>query len=459
MRLTDAQNYSVEPGALMIVGLAARRGGDLCEVGLSENEQFHIRSHRSGHRGSLTLVVDFPYEVDRAVLESLPALLLSRHDVLRTYVAAIDDHYSRMHLPASAIVTTTEPIAAEKLSSEALTELVMDRIEASCNPCEPVSHFFAAVSRSQSTTVICAFDHVYVDARSLTVVATDIADVVDGQMMSPPASGLDAVRAHICADDVADDDPRMVGWLQFFDETGWRVTEFPFDLGVPIGRRAPMRTRVATLLDNAEGQRFSSAVHRHGARTFSALLTCIGIAIRAAGGPPETSMVVPTGLATRDPVVAWVVGNVPLRVRGEGTVEELLAANAIRLAQALPLAKIGLTPVYQAYGDRLQRGRGDVFMVSYVDYTRQRLPSTSVEVQQLSEDHDTDNVQWWLWRGNAGIHVRVRYPATPEAEDVIGRVLAETISAISEVDRLSAGQRTSVGVSSSVVARDLYQSR
>ena len=70
-------------------------------------------------------------------------------------------------------------------------------------------------------------------------------------------------------------------------------------------------------------------------------------------------------------------------------------------------------------------------------------------MQQLSGDHATDNVQWWLWRDDDGIHVRVRYPATAAAESVVGGVLELTGAAVRGISDRLVDQRTSVGTSPS----------
>ena len=150
------------------------------------------------------------------------------------------------------------------------------------------------------------------------------------------------------------------------------------------------------------------------------------------------STIIPAGPQTDRRFVGWVVDNIPMRVAGSGDPLELSRINARRVAEATPLAEIGLTPVYQTFGDRLRRSRDDVFMLSYVDYTRWYTPADGIEVRQLSGDHDTDNAQWWLWRDESGIHVRVRYPDTDQAEKIIDAVLSETVSVIGEiVDRVT----------------------
>ncbi|NED60236.1 condensation protein, partial [Streptomyces sp. SID10244] len=99
-----------------------------------------------------------------------------------------------------------------------------------------------------------------------------------------------------------------------------------------------------------------------------------------------------------------------------------MRANTARLGEALPLARIGLTPVYMTFGDLIRTNRSDVFMVSYVDYRRLGLPA-SVTTRQISSPRRTDTAQFWFWRDADGVHLRARYPETALAHRTMNGVL------------------------------------
>lgn len=438
MKLASLEHYSVQPGRFVqwVPECAAANSSAVTVMAVSENERFHLDSVQEGHLGWMTLVIDIPRSVPRELLRRMASELMSRHDALRSHFVAGDDYVRHHHQDVPAMVD--DEIDARDWDAQALTDEVLRRTASACNPLRSGGHFLSAVCRPDSTTVICAFDHAYVDARSLTVIAADITDVLAERPLRPAASGLDEVRAHIRLPDVPADDPRLAGWEHFLEQSDWQIPDFPLDLGVGPGERKPMRTAMRTLVAADDAPELSSGIRRHGGRTLSALLTAIGVAVHRSGGPEEMSTIIPAGPQTDRRFVGWVVDNIPMRVAGSGDPLELSRINARRVAEATPLAEIGLTPVYQTFGDRLRRSRDDVFMLSYVDYTRWYTPADGVEVRQLSGDHDTDNAQWWLWRDESGIHVRVRYPDTDQAEKIIDAVLSETVSVIGEiVDRVT----------------------
>lgn len=433
MKLADLKDYSVEPGryvqwAPRVCGPATR-----ASVGVSENERFHLDGLRDGHPGAMILVIDLDLPTEEAALADLVPTLLRRHDGLLCYFVHDGENYHRRIHTIDDVALSVVDQDGTNRPAAMFTEFVLARIEAACDPMEPIGHYFAAVLRPESTTVICAFDHAYVDARSLTVLAGDIVDSVQRKPLGPASSGLELVRAHTEILDVDADDPRLQGWHQFLNESDWRIPDFPLDLGVAPGMREPMRTVVATFVDAAGATELSERAHAHGARTISVILSCLGAAVYRAGGPTEMATVIPAGPQTDRSSVAWVVDNIPMHVACRGDLVDLVRTNADRLKSARPLAEIGLTPVYQTFGHRLRREREDVFMVSYVDYTRWYHARAGVEVCQLSADHDTDDAQWWVWRDDEGIHVRVRYPATEQADKVIDEVLRTTVEL---VDRL-----------------------
>ena len=125
MKLTGTQDYSLSSGQLSVFH-ADLIGDDLpSDTGLSENERFHVDSHRAGHPGSLTLVLDFPYPVERGLLARLPEVLLSRHDVLRTYVLADGHDLSRREVPLSSIGVSVDSQAPTDSSDAGMTKLCL----------------------------------------------------------------------------------------------------------------------------------------------------------------------------------------------------------------------------------------------------------------------------------------------------------------------------------------------
>ncbi|GAB99059.1 hypothetical protein GONAM_06_01690 [Gordonia namibiensis NBRC 108229] len=429
MKLSSSESWEVEPGELVcwraVPGGAAARSS----APVSENERFHLASLASGQPGWMALTLDFPEQIDADVLGEVVATVIARHDALRSHYVQAEDGVTRLVHPG-VDVKEEHRETAEGLSSQEFAVKLIESISATCNPFEPMPHFLAAVTRPGGTTLICAFDHCYVDARSLAVVSTEICELLAGRELEPAESGLAALSVVAEGEaSVTADDPRLGAWGQFLAATGWTVPEFPLDLGVAVGDSLPVHTMVRTLLSGDDAATFSSTVHRRGARTYPAVLTCAAMAVNAAGGPDEIATVVPTGAGAGPGCVSWSVGNAPLRISATGDLYAAMHRNTRRLSAALPLAEIGLTPVYAAFGDRLRPGRSDVFMMSYVDYTRLPMARGDVDVRQISSQKPTDTAQWWFWRDRDGIHVRVRHPHTERAVAVLGDTL-DTMQAL-----------------------------
>ena len=430
MKLSSSESWEVEPGELVrwraVPGGAAARSS----APVSENERFHLSSIAAGQPGWMALTLDFPEVLDADLLGEVFGTIIARHDALRSHYVPTDDGGVARLLHPGVDVKEEFREAGEGLSAQAFAARLIEHIGATCNPFEPMPHFLAAVIRPGGTTLVCAFDHCYVDARSLAVVSTEICELLAGRGLAPAESGLDARRVLAEGEaSVTADDPRLGGWERFLTATGWTVPEFPLDLGVAAGDSLPVHTMVRTLLSGDDAAIFSSTVHRRGARTYPAVLTCAGMAVNAAGGPDEVATVVPTGTGAAPGCVSWSVGNAPMRISATGDLYAAMYRNTRRLAAALPLAEIGLTPVYAAFGDRLRPGRSDVFMMSYVDYTRLPTPRGDVVVRQISSQKPTDTAQWWFWRDRDGIHVRVRYPHTDQAVAVLADTL-DTMQAL-----------------------------
>lgn len=172
------------------------------------------------------------------------------------------------------------------------------------------------------------------------------------------------------------------------------------------------------------------------------LLTSLAQAVRDVGGPDELPTILP--VHTRHApgarrTVGWMVANVPIRLLGASALPgDDLTINSARLAAALPLAEIGLTPVYAAYADLIRPSRHDVFMISYLDYRRTDLPKCAV-TQQISATRATDTAQLWFWRDHDGIHLRTRHPGTSTAARTIDDVLGALSDRLRELS--ADGQR------------------
>ncbi|AZG44842.1 condensation protein [Gordonia insulae] len=428
MKLCGVDTVDIEPGDVHRWELSASAPSEPVAVPPSENEKFHldaVRRHRAA--GWLALALEFDEAVAVDDLTDALRALIDRHEVLRCHFVADGEEYHRHCVPAGTVTVTPVPAAPPTGGAAGrLAEGLLAEIATACSPFTPLHHFFVAVRRPTSTTLIVAFDHCYVDAYSLAVIAADLADDLAGTPVAQPASYLDIRTIEESAPVVAADDPRLGAWGEFLAANDWAVPEFPLDLGLARGETADVHTDIRTLMCTASARRFERAVHAVNARTYPALLTAVADAVHDAGGPAELATILPVHTrwgADDRRTVGWLVGNAPIRLSARAAVGTALRTNSTRLGEALPLARIGLTPVYRTYADLIRANRNDVFMVSYVDYRKLGLPE-HISTRQISSSRETDGAQFWFWRDLDGIHVRTRYPDTPVAHRTMRRVLA-----------------------------------
>lgn len=421
MRLCSVDDVTLPSGELIRWTLRPTAPARTTDATPSENETFHLDSvRRTGRSGWLAVAVEIPGWVQVDEITRGVRTVLDRHEILRTHFAVDADTYTRMLLDPDSVAVEAGP-AVSTLSP---TATVFADIASGCSPFEPLAHYITAIRTPSSTTLLCAFDHVYADAYSLAIIASNIVDGLGGRAIADADSYLDLRRTEQLSPPIAPDDPRLAGWGRFFGENGWQVPEFPLDLGVEPGATAPVRTDVRTLLTAAEGRAFERVVHNQDARTFPALLTGLAAAVHESDGPTELPVIIPVHLRrslTSRKSVGWIVGNAPMSATIAGSTATALRATTRRLSAALPLAEIGVTPVYTAYIAQLRTTRHDVFMASYLDYRQLKLPRVSMH--HISSSRVSDTAQLWFWRDHDGIHLRTRFPDTQIATATMSRVL------------------------------------
>ncbi len=445
MKFSSVESVRWEPGSVVRWELSAARAPSDVGVSPSENEIFHLDTfERTGTAGWLAVSLEVPTAVPPADIERAVGRLIRRHEILRCHftTSAVSedppsgpdaDRYRRLRTAIDDVRCVASEIPVTS-GDGGPAPVLGGQIEQACSPLRPLSHYVASIHRARSTTLILGFDHCYVDAYSLAIIAREIcadlgldASTGAGSGEGGRADGVESVflehrRSEESAVAIGDDDPRLRAWGDFLAATDWEVPTFPLDLGVAPGDKAPMRTEMHTLLDADEAAIFRKTLHRKGIRSFPALLTAAATAVEHLGGPARLPMVLPVRTKFGQhhlEAVGWMVGNAPILVHTDADPMRACHLNAAALADAVGLADVGLTSVFGAFGDRMRRIRDDVFMVSYVDYNR--LPiSNQVVATHISGSRPTDTAQWWFSHDPDGVHMRLRYPDTARAARTMG---------------------------------------
>lgn len=448
MRLTTFANLDLPAGLVHRWRTAATGVAAPHATGPSENERFHLDSLTDGASGWLAVTFEIATgTVDLARMQRAFQTVLDHHEVLRAHFTHTDDGelLRLLHAPGDLRVSTAFTVATT--DADVCKQLLYSTIFDGCSATAPASHVFAAIEHGGGTTVVCAFDHCYVDAHSLPVIAEDLTSAYRHETLRPAGSFLQHQAAETDGE-LSDADSRLTGWHDFLTATDWTVPEFPLDLGVEQGRSAPARIHVETVLSAPDAATFSASVAAQGVRFYPALLACLAQATRDLGGPDRLPLILPVHTRrtqTWSRSVGWFVANAPMILDTSNDLVTAMRSATAGLAAALPLAEVDLSTVYGSFGDRLQKMRHDVFMVSYLDYRRfDGLPA--MNVHHVSSDGRADTLQLWFWRDETGVHVRARFPDTVVAASVV-RVLISDLSTIT-ADRLSRGHASLLTVPS-----------
>ena len=438
MELTTFANLVVPAGRLHRWTTTASGVAAVHTTGPSENERFHLDAVAGGASGWLAVTFDIgTTAVDLAAVRRAFETVLDHHEVLRAHFVTDDDGAVRRLLHAPGDLTVSAATTVEHVSAEACKELIGTAIVEGCTAMSPASHVLAALEHDDTTTIVCAFDHCYVDAHSLAVIAEDLTGAYRGETLRPAGSFLDHQAAEVGAE-LTDSDARIVGWNDFLSSTDWHVPEFPIDLGVAEGEFAPARIHVQTVLSAERAATFSASAADRGIRFYPALLACLALATRDLGGPDQLPLVLPVHTRRTDAwarSVGWFVANAPLVLHASDDLVSAMRSATDALSAALPLAEVDLTTVYSTFGHRLRKNRHDVFMVSYLDYRRfDGLPA--LDVHHVSSDGRADTLQLWFWRDEKGVHLRARFPDTETAETVVHSLVDDLIRIASDQLRL-----------------------
>ncbi|PXW29989.1 UNVERIFIED_CONTAM: condensation domain-containing protein [Williamsia faeni] len=449
MHVTTIDHYSPPPGGLMRWTVDSDNSVAMpSSVPLSFNQQFHLGTVESG---SVWLAAAFDVDgpIDTGALEHAYRLLISRHGTLHSAFVRRGDRIDReIHDPAQLILRPAKTVVTS--TSDELRALLHDALDTACHPFDYPAFLLAAIDRPDRSTVICGFDHVHVDGYSMSIIVDDLHQLYDRCRREPDGTDVDALPmagsfVDYCAaesDAVAISlrDPRMRAWLDFFDEHDKTPPSFPLDLGLPLGQTAPQAVDLRDLLDAEATATFELFCRSNGATVFAGLLAAMARCVRELGGGPQMSMLFPLHTRRSEQwrgAVGWFTTNAPLTVVATDDFIDSVQRTGPALRTALSLGEVPVAQVLDAMGG-LNHRRGDIFMVSFIDY--RNLPGSSaheeIGAQHISNVTATDDTQFWISRTARGLSLRTRYPGTPAARPVIVEFLDRLGQFLDEINSL-----------------------
>lgn len=429
MHVTSAEHWAPAPGTVLTWRASPVPGSASVPVPLSLNQRNHLEAAGAGEPSVwLAAAFEVPGAIDAVALGGAIADLVARHGTLQCEASLGQGGLvGRRHEPAA--LRWRSRVQARTTGPEETRALVHGCFDRGCDPFGYPAFVPAAISRPEGSTVLLALDHLHADAHSLPVVIEDLHALYDARRSGTPATLPEAGCFVAWAGEgapppVAGDDPRLRAWHDFLAARSYTLPVFPLALGVAPGHRVPQETVLRTLADAEETEALTRLGRGQGASTFAVLLTALGRALGRMGCAAPLQLLVPVGLRRGEDewrAVGWFTTSVPLEVPTDGGAGSL-AVTGERLRRARQLAQVPLDQVIASLPRPLVRTRGDVFMVSWLDYrhTPGHERARTRAAQHISAPTLADDLQLWLSRTGDGVALRVRLPGTAAARRAVG---------------------------------------
>lgn len=429
MRLTNVAWMDLPPGRLRSYCLRAGPTGG--ELPVSFDQGRHVGE---GQRPGSWMAIAFrlPRPVDPADLATAWRAVIDRHGTLRSAFSIDDAGTLRLHelavLPGEWV---QHPVPAGRATREVLREV----LDEACAPFQQPSHRLCLIEPVGPTAdaddrpvVVIGADHAHVDMWSLLVLARDLLDGIRPTELLPAPPTFAEHTAAMASMPPAPESVHQ-RWSDLLDSSGGTMPVFPLPLG-DISHPQAEVVEVRDVLDADEAARFADYSHALGVRSIATAVSVMTrVTLDLAGAPLRAVFPVHSRHEARfHDSVGWFITNSVIDSQDPD-----LQACRVAVRQAIVLGSHPLAPILGPRGG--MPVRPGMFAISWLD-TR-RLPVAvdhDLRFQYVSAVIRTDGVMVWFIVNDTGLHLRCRYPDTPEARASVGGWL----------DQVEAGLRATV---------------
>ena len=438
MQVTSITEYAPRAGALVEFSAIVVGEPQPSPVPPSFNQRFHLGDLGEAERVWIAGAFDVPGSLDVEALGWAFEYLIDRHDTLRSsFVSTATGIERTLYMPGA--IEMRHCARSEFSSTPTLRDHLRAALERHCGAGRFPSYGCFGIDRPDISTVLCAFDHANVDAMSIAVVVDEMHTLYDAfrrcpskpTVDLPPVGGfVEYCRIESVEPLVNPADERMAQWSNFLIECGGTTPRFPFDLGVAEGETATQATTVHQLLDASQTLEFEELCVRAGAGMFAGVVASTAHAIAAIGGPQHVPFLFPLHTRHRaqfSRALGWFTTNAPMTVPVQADLSATICAAHTAFRRALPLSTVPIPQVLNNLADAFTLSRQDVFMVSYIDYTRieghERFDESNAH--HISNATVSDDAQFWISRTRSGLALRSRFPDTAVARSVMAAFVGE----------------------------------
>ncbi len=311
----------------------------------------------------------------------------------------------------------------------ATRDVLREVLDATCRPFGRPSHRLCVVLPEEGAedprpAVVIAADHAHVDMWSLLALLRDLLACL-GDLRAGRPLGADLPPAPSFAEhtqallDLPREPPHVRRrWFGILDAEGGRMPAFPLPLG-DLDPVPPEVVEVRDVLDAGECRAVADRAHAAGVRMIS-LATSVLTRVTAELADRPLRAVFPVHSRHEQrwhDSCGWFITNSVI----ESATPEA-AACRVAVEEAIRLGSWPLGPILAPYGG--MPVRPGMFALSWLD--ARRLPvrvDPGLEVQYVSAAIRTDGVMVWFVVNDSGLHLRARYPETPQARESVGRWL------------------------------------
>lgn len=425
----------MELGRGRLASYAVRVTGEGAALPISFDQGRHVGAgQRPGSWMAFAMRLSAPAP-SREQLAAAWDAVVARHGTLRSVFGSAADGTLELREVFVAPGDWQEHEVAEgRASRDVLREL----LDEACAPFARPSHRLVLLEPDSPETtpeLVLGSDHSHVDMWTLVLLARDLlAAVEDLRAGRPPLAAAEPVAAfseHSAALDAMPSAPDDVHqrWADILGEAGV-MPRFP----LPLGQLHPPPAEVVEVrdvLDAGGTERLSALAREQGVRLIALGMSVLTrVTMELSGAPLRAVFPVHSRHEPRwREAAGWFITNAVIESLDPGP-----AACMTAVHEATELGSWPLGPILAPYGG--MKARPGMFAVSWLDVRRLPVPTAHAsDLRYVSAAIRTDGVMIWFIVNEDGLHLRCRYPDTPEARHNVGRWL----------DGVEAGLRELVG--------------
>ncbi|CAN5565179.1 peptide synthetase [soil metagenome] len=420
MRLTNVARMGLPHGRLF--GYAVKAGGPGRSLPVSFDQARHVgRGERAGSWMAIAFLLPAPTSRER--LAEAWLAVVRRHQTLRSVFVPGESGTVLLHEVDVADGSWVEhEVAQGRLTRDVLREV----LDASCTPYGAPSHAICMVEPdSGRPAAVIGSDHAHVDMWSLLLLLRDLLAELDGARGEPAeVPGFDDHTLGLESRAAAPDEVRD-RWAEVLAASGGVMPCFPLPLG-DVSTPRPEVVEVRDVLGSRQVARVVERGRELGVRMLPLVVSAMTeVTAELAGQDLRAVFPVHSRYdAGWHDSVGWFITNSVLE-----SADPDPRACAAAVKEAMALGSWPLADVLAPYGG-MPEAPG-MFAVSWLDLGRLPVATDpALAAQFVGAVIETDGVMLWFVLNESGLHLRCRYPETPQARDSLGRWLDALVTRI-----------------------------